>query len=98
DGEEDRDVVGRGAQTRDHTEDRSTFGRAVVDERKRQRQLVGRLADGDHLVARLTEDTPTALRERLAAEAGKRLGRPKPGRRSTDEQDARQGTMRHGSE
>ena len=88
----------RRAQPGDHAVDRGALGCPVVDEGKRQRQPVGRLPDRDHLVAGVNECTPGALGERLVAQPRECLGRAEPCRAAADEQDARQGVMRHGSE
>jgi hypothetical protein len=89
--------VPRGAQRRQDAEHRSPARRGVVDERKGQPQVVRKLPDGKHLVARGLERLPAALREGLPVQLGQCLGRPEAGGRAPDEQHAGQGTIRHGS-
>ncbi len=86
------------AEAGDHTEDWCSLVGAVVEHGEREVEVVRRLADGEHLLTRLRQDSPGALRERLAAKARKRLRRAEALRRSADEQHAcRRYAIRHGS-
>ena len=59
--------------------------------------IIGTGAERDPLVARLAEEAP-GLCQRLAVEPRQRLRRTEAAARPTDEQDARQSAIRHGSE
>ena len=86
----------RGAEAGDDSEHRRAVLGAVIEDRERQLESVGALADGEDLLARLSQRAPGAFGERLAAKRRKRLRRSEPLGRAADEQDARCGyAIRH---
>ena len=97
DGQDDTELGWCGAQSSGEPDDRSAHLASVVQQRERQLEAVGRLADREPVAARRAERPPAALRERLALVACERLRRAEAGRGAADEQDARQAVTRHGS-
>src|SRR5439155_27208226 len=95
DGEEHGDLRRGGAEPGDDTGDRRSHARAVVDDL--ERKLAG-LADEEDLVARSGENTAGTFDEHLSVELGERLRRAEAGACAADQHDARQSTIRHGSE
>jgi len=94
DGKEHTDLVLRRAQAGDDAGQRRAERDTVVDHFERQLELPA-LTDREPLVAGFPEHAPTALGERLAAEARVRLRRPEPPALAADEQHAGQLLQRH---
>ncbi len=86
DRDDDGDLVGRGPQSGRDRRDRT--GARIVETAR---------PDPDPLVARLAEEPPGAVAERLALELRELLRRAEARARAAREQDPRYAVMRHGS-
>ena len=95
---DDAELGARESQPRRQAHDRGSLGATVVVNRERKRQGIVCLADGEHGLESLSEDSMGANCERLAAKARESFRRPKPRARAPDEQNAGYALIRHGSE
>ena len=77
--------------------DRRPDRRSVVEDGKRQLQLVGRLAQGETLVERLAEYAPRALGQGLTIKPRERLRGAEAPAGAADKQDAGYRVPCHGS-
>ena len=95
DREYEADVMTRRAQSGDEARDGSAHVGAVVEDRKRERQRVGLLPDGDPLLAGRAQHAPGTLGKRLAPEERQCFRRAEAAARAAHEQNAGQRSMRH---
>lgn len=95
---DDTDLGAREAQPGRDADDCRAVLAPVVQDLKRQRQVVRRLPHDDNTTEGFFEDSVSALGKCLPAEARERLRRAEPRARAADEQDTGYVSIRHGSE
>jgi hypothetical protein len=86
-GDDDADVVPRGAESSDYAREGCAHGRAVVDDMEWERQLVLGFSNGETFVADLRERSPCTCGKRLAIQLGERLRGAEAAAGAADEQD-----------